>query len=264
MIKKPIFATPHHDPKGIYNPLLLERAVDLKAIFSQVCFGVTPETFLCNSSGLNLLKKEGFSFFVNSDPSSIGDHFRSALSLAVESDSSSSIFFGFIDRVLFSLSVHHRSEFIESMQKDFNQFTCYHRTDEAWLTHPKNYRQIEQATNQMVSILTGDIYEMGMCGLMIPLEYAKLALSNSIESDFSVLPEWILTLLLNQKKPKIKPVNWTSWEDPFILNEDPQSLKKERENDINEYKRRFDMNIKFIELLKQERFYPLLKKEAKA
>jgi hypothetical protein len=69
-----------------------------------VCVNATPITIQKNASFLKKLEQTGFNIFKNPVNSNIRDHYRNALATAVKkSDESTSIHFGFIDRMIFIL-----------------------------------------------------------------------------------------------------------------------------------------------------------------
>ncbi len=256
---KPILSFPYHDPAGKFNDYIRQSLPRLKEIFSHICISATPSTYEINKEFVDFLEKEGCLVYRNVENSSIGDHYRNALQLAVDIEGDNKIFFSFIDRLVYILNTDVLDQFTEDMQTNFIDVVLYERSEKAWQTHPANYREIEQTVNKLGSFLIGEEVELGTCGFSIYSDIARQILPQSIADSYSAGTEWILLIYLLGIKPAIIKVDWLSWEDPFVEKISPQQLKVEREQDRNEYIKRLEMNIPFINLLVQKRFYGLLK-----
>ena len=50
---------------------------------------------------------------------------------------------------------------------------------------------------------------------------------------------------------KTKEVDWLAWEDPFILSRDPEELKHERENSLEETQKRLAYAMPMVETMVQ-------------
>jgi hypothetical protein len=64
--------------------------------------------------------------------------------------------------------------------------------------------------------------------------------------DLSMVAEMIFYL---QDDIKTRAVDWLSWEDPFILSRDPQGLRRERENSLEETRKRLRYVLPMIDTL---------------
>lgn len=62
----------------------------------------------------------------------------------------------------------------------------------------------------------------------------------------SMVAEMIFYL---QENIRTRDVDWLAWEDPFILSRDPIELKHERENSIEETRKRLSYTLPMIETL---------------
>jgi hypothetical protein len=64
--------------------------------------------------------------------------------------------------------------------------------------------------------------------------------------DLSMVAEMIFYL---QDDIKTRAVDWLAWEDPFILSRDPQGLRRERENSLEETRKRLRYVLPMIDTL---------------
>jgi hypothetical protein len=258
-IKNMIVAFPYHDPNGKFNELIKKSLAKLQTIFSHICISATSSTIEKNGEFIKFLEHEGCLIYKNAVKSNIGDHYRNALTRALTVKDDDKIFFGFVDRVLFALNTDFAEKFVVDMKDDFNDLVLFERTEAAYQTHPRNYREIEQTVNKLGSYLIGEERELATCGFLIKSELARKILTQSTADSYSAGAEWLLLAYSFGIKPTIKKVDWLSWEDPFIDNMPAEKLKADRENQKDEYIKRLEMNLPFINLLVEKRFHDLLK-----
>lgn len=64
--------------------------------------------------------------------------------------------------------------------------------------------------------------------------------------DLAVCAELVLLL---KATIQIREVDWLAWEDPFILNRDPDQLKQEREQSPAETQKRLNYVLPMIEAI---------------
>jgi hypothetical protein len=64
--------------------------------------------------------------------------------------------------------------------------------------------------------------------------------------DLSMVAEMIFYI---QGDVQTRDVDWLSWEDPFLLNRDAAELKQERENSLEEFRKRLGYVRPMIETL---------------
>lgn len=254
-----VFAFPYHDPHGLNNELFRKTLPMLQSLFSEICIGATPSTVTKNEDFLTFLESEGCKITKNTLETNVGDHYRSALRLGVESTNAEHIFFGYLDRVLFALNTNHKQEFIADIEAAAKRdITLFERSEKAWSSHPTNYREIEQALNTMGKYVVGEEVELGNCGMCMCSELAMRMLQNSTAPSFSAGTEWILLAYQWRYAPFRTTSDWLVWEDPFIENRNEEELKLERERNPKEVLKRLEMNGSFLDLLREERFHNLL------
>ncbi len=253
-MNKPILAFPYHDPDGWNNLLLKSTLPLLKELFSEICISATPATVESNSEFLTWLESQGCFVWRNEKGTTVGDHYRHALHVAVQKDQSH-IMFVMIDRLLFALNTEHKQECVQHVGEVLkHDVMLLERTERAWSTHPQNYREIEQAANQMGRYILGKEVELGSCGMSFSSEIARRILDDSVGTTFSAGAEWILLFFLWNYDPYIQKCDWLTWEDPFIEKKSATELKLQREADPHEVLKRIHMNADFVALLKEERF----------
>jgi hypothetical protein len=249
-----VLTFPYHDPGGMYNDLLRKNIPFLEKFFDVICISVTPQTVSQNPELLEYLANHT-KIQLNKEESNIGDHFRNALKIAIDNKQNDSIFFGFIDRVIFDLETQWKKKFLNDLAKHKNeQFLLFERSEAAWGTHPNNYREIEQMVSRCFKFLSGMDIELNPCGLILSQESAKKILNESQSQLWDVWGEWILIALKNKLGVKTKKVDWLSWEDPFWEKKEPNKFKVERENSKEETIKRIKSNLPFFSLITEERF----------
>lgn len=252
-----IFTFPYHDPEGTLFPILESKLDSLGRIFSALCISATPQTVQEQPELLRSLERRGCTVLRNQEGTMVGDHYRGALGLALSQDDTH-IYFGFIDRTLFALA-----KYTETFLLDMEAFqgdvpVLFDRTEKAWKTHPKNYREIEVAINVLAKYYFKREVECLNCGMIIPHNIAKQVLPQSQASGFSAGLEWMLLFELLGYGSLSQKVDWLSWEDPYIEHSEASLLKQEREESPKEHWKRIKANGPCIELLLDKRFRGLL------
>ena len=254
-----ILAFPYHDPKGRCNSTLRRQLATLQSFFHTVCIGATPWTISENAGFCSELEAQGCLLYKNGPDSSIGDHSRTALQLAVEqSRGRQPIFFGFLDRVLFALETEHRVSFLQDLERHRTaQCMTFERSPSAWGTHPANYAEIERMVSRMGELLYGSYMETSPCAFILSPATADLLLRSSTTDSWAVWAEWLLLIAKHQVPITVKRVDWLSWEDPYWEQADADTLKRARETDYHEVVKRIQMNAPMALLMTEPRFQEL-------
>lgn len=258
MKQKLILAAPYHDPQGIFNSVFKGYLSELQKYFT-ICLSITPVTQKANSLFIDYLKNQGVKTYFNDPNSSLADHSRNALKLALKEEGEQQIFFGFIDRILFAISHSEKANFLKDLEET-RERNCvlFQRSSKAWMTHPGNYREIEQTVSRMMKILTGITLELNPCAYLLNRKTAGMILGQSLVSDWSVWGEWVLLILKNKVEYNALAVDWLEWEDPFWEETDPPRLRQTRENDPKETLKRLQTNLPIANLLLEKRFAGLV------
>jgi hypothetical protein len=120
------------------------------------------------------------------------------------------------------------------------------RSETAWQTHPRNYREIEHLVIKAGEILFNQSFDFVWCHLVIQAQQLKAILPRIQNHDYTIFPEMVLLL---RDKMKTKDVDWLAWEDPSILSREPEQMKREWENSRQEDRKRLGYVIFVLQLL---------------
>jgi hypothetical protein len=215
-MSKPILFFPYHDPDAKYAFALLESLDELKGLFSEVCVGVTTKTAETQKQLLDRLAERGCHLLLYPEASNMGMHQKLGLEFASRTNDQASIFFGYIDRILYALKTQHREAFVRDISKDYeSDLVIFSRSQSAWDTHPKAYRDIECAIIDIGEAYIGKRMDWTWCGAIFKNECAKKIYPLAKADDFSIIGEFIL---INRKlggSLDNQFVDWLEWEDPF-------------------------------------------------
>lgn len=254
-----ILAFPYHDPSGRCNTAFQRQLATLQSFFHSVCIGATPWTISDNASFCGELEAQGCSLYKNGPASSIGDHSRTALQLAVErSRGRQPIFFGFLDRFLFALETDHRVGFLQDLDR-FRSAPCmvFERSPSAWSTHPANYAEVERMLSRMGELLYGSYMELSPCAFVLSPSTAQMLLDSSTADSWAVWAEWLLLVAKHQVPITVKRVDWLAWEDPYWEQADADALKRRQENSRQEVIKRIELNAPIALMMTEPRFRDL-------
>lgn len=255
-----ILTFPYHDPTGKYNEVFERNIETLTKHFSKILISATPGTLEKNSSFVKILEKNDFVIFNNNKDSTIGDHFRNALKIAVEnSKNEEKILYSFIDRILYILESNLCDSFLKDIQENkSDEFVIFERSQTAWSTHPQNYQYIENTVSKFFKMISGRLIELNPCAIITNKKIAKTALDQSINQTWAVIGEWILSSIKSGVDITTKKVNWLAWEDPFWEKSDLKNYKIQVEGNREETIKRIKSNLPFMALLVEERFNNLV------
>lgn len=226
---------PFHDPNNIETKYLQKILPILKANFKSAFVSVTPKTIQANPEAVNFLNSDKF-FVVNRNPtdSLVGDHFLSAYrNAAVNSNPDEILHLCTSDRLAFILLSNFRDIFLADIKKPTLPL-LFIRSKKAWATHPRNYQAVESMVTEVGKVLFGKSLDFAWCHLAISVKQLKPILPELTAHDLVICAQ----LIMNLKNIRTKPVDWLSWEDPFIFEKDPKTFKLERERDPKEFEKR--------------------------
>jgi len=248
-----ILTLPHHDPNGKFNSKLKENLPRLQTLFNGICISISPITYRDNKNFIDILTLNKVNTFVNTEGSSIGDHYRNALKLAINiSQENEYVHFGFLDRILFALEKYTDNYLTDIIKPPKSDLLVFERSKSAWSTHPSNYEHIEKHITKMFSYLLHKELDLNFCALTIKTEKAKIILKNSVSNSYNVAGEWIIDALTDKMSLTTKKVDWLSWEDPYWEKISPTKLKTIRENSSEETYKRLLSAAEFITLIKDK------------
>jgi len=257
-----ILAFPCHDPQGTCNTALSRHLGRLQSTFKAICIGATPPTVAHNAAFLAQLRAAGCQIAENGPETSIGDHSRSALRLAVEHAAPDQpIAFLFLDRFLYAMETDHREPFLADLARYQDQACMvFERTPTAWATHPANYHEVEGMTTRLGELLFGSTVDWCPCALLLGADLARLIVHESNNSTYAVWTEWLLLAARHGSSIASTEVDWLAWEDPFWARADPKArveageLKRAQEQDPLQVVKRIQMHAPIALLMAEPRF----------
>jgi hypothetical protein len=249
----------YYDPEGRLSAAF-ERQLDvLQSTFDQVCVSVVPPASPGHAHLLHLLRHRGCSIVHVAPGTTIADHARAALRLAVEkADEAQGVFFGFLDRILFALETGWRDSFLSDV-RTCQDAPClvFERSSSAWETHPANYREMEQMVSRTCELLCGRSMDLLPCALVLDPATARVVLAGSLSLYYEVWGEWILLAALSGVPIRARQVDWLAWEDPHWAGMAPDVLKRQRELDPQETAKRIKRTVSSMLMLTDDRFRDL-------
>ncbi len=254
-----ILTFPYYDPSGRYNHAFQRQLETLQSAFDAVCVSVASPTGKDNASFVRYLEAQGCATFDNPAGATIGKQSREALRLALaRAQVRQPIFFGFLDRILFTLETEWRWQFLQDLKVYRSaEFLMFERSQAAWDTHPENYREIEQMVSRMFELFCGRSIELMPCALLLSYDAASSILSQSSSPSYEVWAEWTLLAMRSGIPVTTRKVDWLAWEHPHWKGVDSTELKRCREASPDEVIKRIEMNVPVALMLAEERFEAL-------
>jgi hypothetical protein len=154
----------------------------------------------------------------------------------------------YLDRLGFALEGKYREAFLSDVDSlsASDLPLIFQRSSEAWETHPKNYRELEGMVTTVGRHLFGRELDYAWCHIVVRAGQLREIMPLVKNPDLSMVAEMIFYL---QDKIQTRDVDWLAWEDPFILSRDPTDLKHERENSLEETKKRLKYVLPMIDTL---------------
>ncbi|MBN1217854.1 MAG: hypothetical protein JXM69_02910 [Anaerolineae bacterium] len=246
----PAIVFPFHDADGLMFAHLETITPQLKELFAQAFVSISPLTQQTQMERINQLKADEFFRLNFNEPNTmIGDHFLAVYQNAVtHSSPEKMLHLCTIDRVVFALQSEHKEQFVTDIKGASNEDVpvLFQRSQAAWETHPRNYREIEHLAIRAGEILFNQSLDFVWCHLVIQSGQLKEILPHVKHHDLRVVVEMILLL---KDKLQTKEVDWLAWEDPFIFSRDLDEMKAEFENSRQEDRKRLQYTIASLQLL---------------
>jgi hypothetical protein len=251
LMQPPAIVIPLHDPQGIFLPHLEQITPVLKTIFAQAIVSLPPATRRAQPGFVQKLEADPFFECVEFIESPVGEHFRTLYTFAARVCPSEQVLhLCYIDRLAFALQTQYRQPFLTTIQAVTPVQTplIFQRSPTAWATHPRNYRDLEGMVTRVGEWLFHKTLDFAWCHMAVQAGLLAEVLPYTRQPDISMVAEIVLGLI---EHAKTQEVDWLAWEDPFILNCNPQTLKTERENDPSETLKRLTYVIPMMQLLHQ-------------
>lgn len=249
---KPTLALPFSDPDGMMFPHLQAILPDLKEHFDRAYLTIPKSTQDGQAGNIRALGEDGFfKLFSIDSEAPVGDHFAFLYREAASAAHPKQIMhLCYLDRLSFALRTEHRKEFLAEVDalREEHLPLIFHRSESAWATHPKNYFELETFVTGIGQTLFGKTLDYGWCHFVIQAGQLREIMPLIKRHDLSMVAEMILYV---QTDVKTREVDWLAWEDPFILGRNADDLRLERENSLEETRKRLSYVLPMVEALTQ-------------
>ena len=244
---KRIAVMPLHDPEGLFFPHLARQLPFLKQLFRGVITLVTAKQ---QPDAVAWLQRDPFfKLLEHKTALPVGKQFKALYQFAVDQCVPDELLhICYPDRVLFALSGPFRAQFMADVGAVMPAEApiLYHRSAEAWSTHPAKYHKIEGMVTALGEVLFGKTIDFGWCYMVATAAGFQYALDRTHHERISMVAEIALAL---RDKLQTRDVDWLAWEDPFLFGRDAVGLKAEREMDSAETSKRLHYVIPMFQML---------------
>lgn len=244
------FVFPVHDAVGTTLARLGQLWPVLATVANRAYIGITPITQAhCDEAVADLAQHPFFEVVSLVDHERIGDQlavlYQMAASQAAPDDL---LHLCFSDRLAFAVGGHHRDQFLADVARagDLATPLIFARSEFAWSTHPRNYREIEGFVTTLGELLFGRRLDFAWCHMAVRAGRLIQSVDAIRNHDLSVLCELVLAM---RDHVVMREVDWLEWEDPTELGRDPAVLRKERESSVAETDKRLGYAIPMMETL---------------
>ena len=253
MDHKPVVVLPLHDPSGILFFHLEQTLPFLKRFFAGAYVSISPATADRQESQVARLQSDSF-FRINfNDPGSLpGEHFLSAYRQALEQCAHDQVLhLCDFDKIAAALGGPHRPLFLNDIRTLETEELplLFQRSATAWETYPQNYREVEQLAIKVGRLLFGRYLDFAWSYLVLRATTLQEILPQVQSKDFGVLVEIVLLL---RERLHTKNVDWLAWEDPYILQQQPDRLREERASSPQETRKRLQAILPFFRHFREE------------
>ena len=246
---RPALVFPFNDPYGTLFPHLQSILPDLKRHFERAFICPPLSTVQRVGQMAKLQADEFFTIFQVDKLLSVGEHFAYLYQCAADTaPSDQPLHLCYIDRLAFALEGDYRDAFLADVDALNIEVLplIFQRSEVAWVTHPKNYREIEGMVTTVGRHLFGRELDYAWCHIVVQAAQLRRIMPLVKNTDLSIVAEMVFHL---QHLIQTRDVDWLAWEDPFILSRDAVKLKHERENSFEETQKRLSYALPMIETL---------------
>lgn len=246
----PSVVMPMYDPEGLLFPHLEAVTPQLKQLFSHAYVSIPPSTAARFPIAVARLLSDDFFHVLRLAPRmAVGEEFRALYAFAVDACPDEQVLhLCFVDRVAYALQSEPSGDFAQDIASltSADLPLIFQRSQAAWDTHPRNYRQLEQAVTTAGELLLGRSLDFAWCHLALTGRQLADALPQTTRNDISMVAELIIAM---KDAVRARDVDWLAWEDPFIYARDADSFREYREQSPMETNKRLAYVIPMLELL---------------
>ncbi len=246
---QPALAFPFNDPDGKMFHHLQTISPDLKRHFERLYICPPPATQQNSDHMRQLQADDFFTVFPSAGEMQIGECFGYLYRSAAETAPPDQVIhLCFLDRLAFALEGKYRDPFLADVDSlsAGDAPLIFQRSELAWETHPKNYRDLEGIVTSVGRHLFGRELDYAWCHLVVRAAQLREIMPLVHSFGLSMVAEMIFYL---QENIQTRDVDWLTWEDPFVLERDATELKHERENSLAETHKRLSYALPMIETL---------------
>lgn len=246
---KPALVFPFHDPDGTMFHHLQTILPDLKDHFERAYICPPLSTQRQNDRMQQLQADPFFIIFPADRQMNIGEHFAYLYQRAADAAPPEQLLhLCYVDRLAFALEGEYRNTFLNDVGSlsENDVPLIFQRSPKAWETHPQNYRELEGMVTTVGRNLFGKDLDYAWCHLVVRAGQLREIMPHVQNLNLSMVAEMIFYL---QEDIKTRDVDWLAWEDPFVLSRDLIELKQERENSIEEARKRLSYVLPMIDTL---------------
>ena len=179
----------------------------------------------------------------------IGEHFAYLYRRAAETAPPNQIIhLCYLDRMAFALEGEYRDVFLRDIDSLSHADVplIFQRSQIAWDAHPQNYRELEGLVTKVGRNLFGKDLDYAWCHIAVPAGELREIMPRVKNPDLSMVTEMIFYM---QSHIKTREVDWLAWEDPFVLSRDANELKREREQSMDEMRKRLSYVLPMVDTL---------------
>ena len=246
-----VVVLPIHDPAGELLPHLMKVMPQMKGIFAGAFLGITAITAETQPEWVEWLEtRTFFRCIIHQSGLAVGDQFRELYaSAAAAYPPDTLLHLCFVDRLAFILQSEHCQPFIDDMRAAHYDESplIFLRSETAWATHPANYRAAEQMATTAGELLFGRTLDFAWCHLVMRADALGAIIPRTRRPDMSMVAEIVVQAM--RQRIRTKDVDWLAWEDPFLAGRDACRLKQEREESLQETRKRLAYVIPMLQLL---------------
>jgi hypothetical protein len=245
----PALAFPFSDPDGRMFYHLQAILPDLKEHFERAYICPPLSTWQHVDHIQKLQTDDFFTIFPIDREMQIGEHFAFLYQRAAEAAPPDQIIhLCYVDRLSFALEGRYKESFLADIAAVLGGDIplIFQRSSQAWETHPQNYRELEGIVTTVGRHLFGRDLDYAWCHIVVRAGQLREIMPRVKNPDLSMVAEMIFYL---QDHIQTREVDWLAWEDPFILSRPSIELKRERENSLDETKKRLHYVLPMIDTL---------------
>jgi hypothetical protein len=246
---QPALAFPFNDPDGTMFHHLQTILPNLKRHFARA-YICPPLSTQKHFDHIQQLQADNFfTVFPADREMQIGEHFAYLYQCAANTAPAEQILhLCYLDRLAFALEGEYRDFFLQDIDSVSTSDVplIFQRSQGAWETHPRNYRELEAIVTTVGRNLFGRDLDYAWCHIAVRAGQLREIMPFVKNPDLSMVAEMIFYL---QETIQTRAVDWLAWEDPFVLGREATALKQERENSLQETRKRLKYVLPMIEVL---------------